>query len=765
MVNIHACLVHEEPDCVADLVANLRHFDPDSQILVYDGSEDRHLIRSGPLIEWDGVLVHPDPSPMSWGRLHGFAFDCFQYALESTDFTSMTIVDSDQLLVRTGYSQALESYLCRHPEIGCLVSSDGGPQPLDTRSSLASLAWRERNLWRPFLRRFSYGEQHWPTWTFWPATVFTREAAADVVSLARDPQLAALLARTRFWATEELVLPTLVALHGRQVTRTPFRDDLVRYGVSWSGQHVRSAMQHPDLFWVHPVPRRLDDPLRAWVRESAGDYRAVSTTDSARARQRPLLQPGDVLRHMASVEGWFSTEEGELLMGAALQALTTFPAPRVMVEVGSYCGRSTVVLGSVARAVDPSAKVVAIDPHRGTVGSTDTLVETLAPTFERFTATIRRAGLTDVVRPIRACSFDVSWHDPIALLMLDGLHDFAAVAVDYSHFERHLQPGSLVAFHDYTPGYQGVVRLVDHLVQCGTLEWVRRTHTLAVTRFVRPIGVASLEAVLNEMDGIEGWLSRDEAAYLGMLVSESVRDAPEAAVVEVGATAGAARCCWRAPHLSRAPVGSTRSTPSTEWSDLRQTRSTMATRRGAGSTQPSVVPVSSNGCGRTEGAALTFSGRVPLRCWWSTDYTTTAAFGRTSTVSRPASWAGGWSPSTTTPTTPPTSHAYSRSSSSPATGNASARWVRSPRSGGPASPPGPHPDPSPSWHRRQRPVRPEHAATHRSNPVCRPFDPSQTMRRISRRLQAAALSILLGPSLSCWAWPSRGPVPCASFSA
>ncbi len=129
MTNLHACLVHEEPDCVADLVANLRHHDPESLVLLYDGSEGRRLTRTGALVESEGVRVHPDPRPMTWGRLHGFAFDALRYAVESTDVTSVTIVDSDQLMLRPGYSRALRDHLRLNRDVGCLVSSDGGTQP------------------------------------------------------------------------------------------------------------------------------------------------------------------------------------------------------------------------------------------------------------------------------------------------------------------------------------------------------------------------------------------------------------------------------------------------------------------------------------------------------------------------------------------------------------------------------------------------------------------------------------------------------------
>ena len=491
MTNIHACLVHEEPDCVADLVANLRHFDPDSLVLLYDGSEGQRLTRMGALVEGDGVLVHPDPRPMAWGRLHGFAFDAMRYAVESLDFTTMTIVDSDQLLLRSGYSQALGDHLRRNRGIGCLVSSDGGTQPRDTRSALASMAWREFDLWRPFLRRFARGEQSWPTWTFWPATVLTREAVTDVVELAGDLQLSALLSRTRLWATEELVVPTLVALRGHQVARTPFCDDLVRFRVSWTVDHLTSSSQQTDCFWVHPVPRRLDHPVRTWLRNRADGYPAGAP---APAGQPALLEPARLLRQVGCLEGRITPADADLLVGAALQALTTTPAPHVLAQAGEPCARTGLVLESVARAVAPGTRVV---------DATEALDD-----------------------------------QPPSLLVVGDGPDFAAAAQAWSQVEAQLRPGALVAFRGYVPALPGVTRLVDHLVAAGSLEWVRCADSLAVTRLVQPVGVAPLGEVLDRMDTVDGWLSRDEAAYLGLLTAESVRRAPRAAVVEVGSYCG-----------------------------------------------------------------------------------------------------------------------------------------------------------------------------------------------------------------------------------
>jgi hypothetical protein len=109
-VNVFACLVHEAPDCVQDLVDNLQCLDPESVVLVYDGSGGNVVPRLG-LDGRPGVFVHPQPRALKWGRLHDFAIDSMRYALDRFDFESITIVDSDQLALRRGYSSYLRAFL------------------------------------------------------------------------------------------------------------------------------------------------------------------------------------------------------------------------------------------------------------------------------------------------------------------------------------------------------------------------------------------------------------------------------------------------------------------------------------------------------------------------------------------------------------------------------------------------------------------------------------------------------------------------------
>ncbi|MEY2581356.1 MAG: 1-O-methyltransferase [Ilumatobacteraceae bacterium] len=149
-------------------------------------------------------------------------------------------------------------------------------------------------------------------------------------------------------------------------------------------------------------------------------------------------------------------EEGDALYDAAVTAATTGDGP--MVEVGSYCGRSTVWLGAAARAA--GTVLFAVDHHRGSeenqagwehhdpsvvdprTGRMDTL-----PLFR---ATIEDAGLEDVVVAVVGESPTVArcWSTPLSFLFIDGGHGEVPARLDYEGWSAHVAPGGTLAVHD-----------------------------------------------------------------------------------------------------------------------------------------------------------------------------------------------------------------------------------------------------------------------------------------------------------------------------
>jgi predicted O-methyltransferase YrrM len=520
--NVFACLVHEAPDCVADLVANLQHLDPDSTVLLYDGSGGA-LLSELSRLTGPGVLVHPHPRAMAWGKLHDFALDCMRFALERLDMGALTIVDSDQLALRPGYSAYLADFLAKHPQAGCLVSAEG-VQPRTTRVGPPHAAWREFELWAPFLRRFPDGESRFPHWTFWPATVFARAAAQGLVALWEDDELQGILAKSAIWASEEVVLPTLVALLGHQVLRNPCAHDLVQFRTTYTAAQVEVAMRRPAVFWVHPIPRSYRDPLRSQLRAHFGSYlpqpaaAAADPFTAPPAHPLPLLLP--LLRRMETVVGWLSAAEADLLSAAAMRATTSRPGPHTIVEVGSYCGRGTVVLAGMAAALSPGSVVHAVDPHDRRLGVWGDAPGGVPDAAARLRSHLDAAGLSSVVDYRPGYAGGAVAPGPIDLLVIDHLHDYASVAADFSQFQGQLVEGGLVAFHDYRDCFPGVVAFVDHLLATEAYTAVQRVETLVVVRKADVLAVPPLSPMLAEIGSAA---ERDALAVLALTAAEALR--------------------------------------------------------------------------------------------------------------------------------------------------------------------------------------------------------------------------------------------------
>jgi Glycosyl transferase family 2/Methyltransferase domain len=495
--NIFACLVHESPECIADLVRNLRFLNPSSTVLLYNGGTDPGLLQSGFRFERYGAVVHPYPKPMAWGRLHEFALDCMRFALANIPFDTLTIVDSDQLAMRHGYSERLGAAAASHSKAG-LFSNVPEVLPPSSQIGPAPVAFQELDLWRPFLRRFPDGERKFPHWSFWPSTVFTADAARDLTQLFdSDAELQHILSRSRIWATEEIVLPTLTALLGYEIAAKPASGDFVKYRAAYRPEDIETAFLRDDVYWIHPVPRRYEDPMRTRIRKFFGDYdRFEPCADAPQAKQAdgmPLSVP--ILERMRKIEGWLDDEEGDLLIAAATRAVDLLPPGFPVVEAGSFCGRATVVLASVIKSLRSQSVVFAIDSHDGRVGALDQGLKTFGPTLDRFRRNISENGLTDVVETIQSRPAEAPWNRAIGFLLIDGLHDYPSVARDFHHFEGWIVPGGYVAFHDYADYFPGVRSFVNELMAENRYRKVAIAKSLIVLRKEVSQGLAAQEDV------------------------------------------------------------------------------------------------------------------------------------------------------------------------------------------------------------------------------------------------------------------------------
>lgn len=177
----------------------------------------------------------------------------------------------------------------------------------------------------------------------------------------------------------------------------------------------------------------------------------------------------------APVEGWLTEGQARRLHAHGAGARGT------VVEIGSFRGRSTIVLALAAAA---DHEVVAIDPHAGS----DRGPRELAPDAARgaddhaaFHANLAAAGVADRVRHVRLPSAAALGEvtGPIALLYVDGAHRFAPARADLARWGARVAPGGVMLVHDAFSSVGVTLALLRECVGQGGWRYAGRTGSLA----------------------------------------------------------------------------------------------------------------------------------------------------------------------------------------------------------------------------------------------------------------------------------------------
>ncbi|PKW07516.1 Predicted O-methyltransferase YrrM [Streptomyces sp. 1222.5] len=207
----------------------------------------------------------------------------------------------------------------------------------------------------------------------------------------------------------------------------------------------------------------------------------------------------EILAAFEAAKGFMPVDEGLALYAAAVEA-GGLGLP--LLEVGTYCGRSTVLLADAARSAGVTA--LTVDHHRGseeqqpgwdyhdpeTVDPEIGLMDTL-PAFRR---TLFRAGLENHVVALvgRSPQIAAIWNSPLGFVFVDGGHTDEHATADYEGWTPHVAEGGLLVIHDVFPHpedeftgqapYRVYLRALDsgaftEVSATGSLRVLRRTGT------------------------------------------------------------------------------------------------------------------------------------------------------------------------------------------------------------------------------------------------------------------------------------------------
>ncbi len=161
----------------------------------------------------------------------------------------------------------------------------------------------------------------------------------------------------------------------------------------------------------------------------------------------------------SALKGFLADDEAAALGEAAASSAALGP----VLEIGSYCGKSTICMALAMAVADSDTLLFALDHHRGSEehqpgeffhdpelfdGGSEKM-----DSFREFRHNLDRAGVSDRVVPIVATSELAArhWGTPLGMVFIDGGHSLDAALTDYRCWAGYLLRGGTLAIHDVYP--------------------------------------------------------------------------------------------------------------------------------------------------------------------------------------------------------------------------------------------------------------------------------------------------------------------------
>ena len=208
----------------------------------------------------------------------------------------------------------------------------------------------------------------------------------------------------------------------------------------------------------------------------------------------------EALTEAGDVEGWLSPDQAERLWNAAARVRP----PGRIVEIGSFRGRSTIVL---RRAAAPGVELVAIDPHGGSDRGPREISADAGrgeADHEAFHANLRTAGVDAGVRHVRRPSQDAlgEVEGPHDVLYVDGAHRYGPARADIERWGARTSQGGTMLVHDAYNAVGVMLAQLRLLVPSRRWRYLGRTRSLAEYRREDLSGLPWLKNAARQLGGV-----------------------------------------------------------------------------------------------------------------------------------------------------------------------------------------------------------------------------------------------------------------------
>jgi hypothetical protein len=206
------------------------------------------------------------------------------------------------------------------------------------------------------------------------------------------------------------------------------------------------------------------------------------------------------------VEGWLSEAQAQRLWDSA----RTVPPGGLLVEIGSFRGRSAIVMAS---ALAEGARLVAIDPHAGGDRGPQEIEAEAARGEDdnrQFLANLQAAGVADRVEHVRLTSSEAldAVDGAIDVLYVDGAHRFAPARDDIVRWGGRVRGGGTMLVHDSFAAVGVTLATLASVTFGARWRYAGRTGSLAEYRRERLSGSPRAASTLRQLAQLP-WFARN----------------------------------------------------------------------------------------------------------------------------------------------------------------------------------------------------------------------------------------------------------------
>jgi len=223
-------------------------------------------------------------------------------------------------------------------------------------------------------------------------------------------------------------------------------------------------------------------------------------------------------RAVDGVDGWMTEGQARMLWDCA----SSVPRGGTIAEIGSYRGRSAIV---IALAAPAAGEIAAIDPHAGNDRGPQQIEGTAAEgegDHELFHANLRNAGVDGRIRHVRmpseAAHGDVP--GPLDMLYVDGAHRYGPARDDIRDWGAKVAPGGTMLIHDSFSSIGVTLAQVRLLFASGDWRYEGRSRSLAMYRRTGLSGAARVRNLATQAVQL-AWFARN--VLIKVLISARLR--------------------------------------------------------------------------------------------------------------------------------------------------------------------------------------------------------------------------------------------------